>query len=140
MGLDDSTPLEDSSASLNLRPTRASGLNAEQLRSYHENGFTIANGLLAPDELDEINAHLDRIVAGGQYERGAGGREGSIHALSLISDQAKQDEQDEQDERILDRIGALVNPGIAVHSSKLVTKLPYAGDICHWHQDPRSKP
>lgn len=112
--------------------TTAKGLSAEQIQSYHEHGFTIVKDLLAPSELSAMNAHLDQIVASGQYVRGAGGREGSIHALSLISDQAKQVEQDE---RILDIIAALVNPGIAVHSSKLVTKLPYAADVCHWHQD-----
>ena len=32
-------------------------------------------------------------------------------------------------------IEAIVRPGIAVHSAKLVTKVPHSDIVCHWHQD-----
>jgi hypothetical protein len=107
-------------------------LSAEQLQVYDEHGFILIPNIFLTHELNELNRHLDQIVAGGDYTRGAGGREGSIHALSLISDHAKQLEHDE---RLLDLLGDIVKPGIAVYSSKLVTKLPHVEDVCHWHQD-----
>lgn len=105
---------------------------SELQRAYHELGYVSVEGVLPAHELDALNGSLDAIVAGGKYLRGAGNREGSIHALSLISEHAKRLEADE---RILNLVEELVQPGVAVHSSKLVTKLPLANDICHWHQD-----
>ena len=32
-------------------------------------------------------------------------------------------------------VKAVVYPGLAIHSSKLVTKAPHTQDVCHWQQD-----
>jgi ectoine hydroxylase-related dioxygenase (phytanoyl-CoA dioxygenase family) len=39
------------------------------------------------------------------------------------------------DARLLALVEDVVFPGVAIHSTKLVTKVTRSADICHWHQD-----
>ncbi len=59
-------------------------------------------------------------------------RAGWVFRVATRSDVAAQFAEDE---RLLALIQDIVRPGIAIHSTKLVTKLPQSPEVCHWHQD-----
>ena len=82
------------------------------------------------EELQEIDREMDRLLP--EHEDRAGHRRGWILRLSQRSDATLAVARDE---RLLALIEEIVTPGIAIHSAKLVTKLPHADDVCHWHQD-----
>lgn len=106
-------------------------LTAEERRTYDDSGFVIVPGTFAPEELDAIDREIDRLL------EVPGNDAGGIHP-TWIFQVARRSEiagRLAEDERLLGLIEDIVAPGIAIHSTKLVPKLPHAGDVCHWHQD-----
>lgn len=105
-------------------------LTDAQLADYHDQGYVLAESVFPQAELDRINADLDRILdARGETTES---REGWLLALGQQSElTAKICE----DDRLLDLIAPLVQPGIAIYSSKLANKAPFDETVCHWHQD-----
>ena len=85
---------------------------------------------LSTGGLEEIDREMDRLLP--EHEDRAGHRRGWIFRLTQRSDATLAVARDE---RLLALIEEIVTPGIAIHSAKLVTKLPHADDVCHWHQD-----
>ena len=104
-------------------------LTDTQLAEYRENGYVLAKQVFAQDELDRINAELDRLNA----SRAKDG--GSPNVLLSLGRQSELTEQICEDARLLDLISPLVHPGIAIYSAKLISKEPYDETACHWHQD-----
>jgi phytanoyl-CoA hydroxylase len=104
-------------------------LTAEQRSFYEENGYVLVPDVFAADELETIDQEIDRLLP----ETDAKGEHaGWIFKIVGHSDIGAQFAEDE---RLLGLIEDIVKPGIAVHSSKIVTKLPHSNEICHWHQD-----
>lgn len=104
-------------------------LTADEQRHYDELGYVLVPDVFSASELEAIDQEIDRILP----EADAGGnRAGWIYKIAGKSDLAGRFAEDE---RLLGLIEHIVQPGIAIHSSKLVTKLPRSEDICHWHQD-----
>jgi ectoine hydroxylase-related dioxygenase (phytanoyl-CoA dioxygenase family) len=88
--------------------------------------------VLPASELAAIDAEVDRLLArpdvGGKLQN----HPGWLLQLGLHSDLMRRFVQDE---RVLDLVGDIVQPGIAIYSAKLATKLPHNPEVCHWHQD-----
>jgi phytanoyl-CoA hydroxylase len=104
-------------------------LTVEEKKHYDELGYVVVADLFSVDELGEMNKELDGCDASTQT---SGEHEGFTYQLGMLTDKTKQFAHDE---RILDLIEDIVKPGIAIFSSKLLTKLPQSPSICHWHQD-----
>jgi phytanoyl-CoA hydroxylase len=119
-------------------------LSAEERRQYDEVGYVIIPDVIPPDELETIDAEIDRLLVKMEAERRARGeaREalppghheetGSILQLGLRSPVCQQVAEDA---RVLDLIEGIVHPGIAIYSVKLIAKPPFSNIPCHWHQD-----
>ena len=105
-------------------------LTPEERAAYDANGFVIAPDVFSAAELDAIDREMDRLLP--EHEDKAGHRPGWILGLTAHSDATMAIARDE---RILALIEEVVAPGIAIHSAKLVTKLPHSDVECHWHQD-----
>jgi phytanoyl-CoA hydroxylase len=115
--------------SLDSRVTRA--LSAEQRHRYDTDGYVVVPNVFAPPELEVIDREIDRLLTKPGNE-GTGARAGWIFSVAARSDVAAEFAEDE---RLLSLIQDVVTPGIAIHSTKLVTKLPRSPEVCHWHQD-----
>ena len=111
-------------------------LTAEQLQRYHEDGFVLVEDVFDPAELAAMDAELDAFRASEKFadhrSAGGGGGPGWVMALGLATESTRAFCEDE---RILDLIEPIVHPGIAIYSAKLVSKEPFEGTRCHWHQD-----
>ena len=106
-------------------------LTSEQLATYRRDGFLVAPAVFPAEELEAIDREIDRLLAE------PGNDAGGIHPTWIFQVARRSDlaRRFAEDERLLALIEDIVQPGIAVHSSKLVPKLPRSSDVCHWHQD-----
>ena len=106
-------------------------------QQYNEFGFVIVPDVFGAEELAALNGELDRIIESGKYQRcdamksGKPAGEGCIMDLTV----SRKTQEFAQEPRLAALVEDLVQPGLAIHSSKLVAKAPHSGDICHWHQD-----
>ena len=105
-------------------------LTADERRTYEEQGFVVVPDVFPSDELEAIDRECDRLVAEGQAD--SGHRAGWIMQIAEKSGLAARFAEDE---RLLSLVQDVVRPGLAIHSTKLVTKLPHNPEVCHWHQD-----
>ncbi len=104
-------------------------LTIEEKRHYDDFGYVVVSDLFQMEELSGMNQELDGCEAPPQS---SGEHEGFTYQLAMLTDKTKQFAHDE---RILNLIEDIVKPGIAIFSSKLLTKLPHSPSVCHWHQD-----
>ena len=109
----------------------AAKLTTDQRERYERDGFLAVPDVFPAAELQDLDQELDRLIAIPGNEAGKN-RAGWIYAVAGRSDHAARFAEDD---RLLAMLEELVYPGISIHSSKLVTKLPHSDDICHWHQD-----
>ena len=111
-----------------VSPTR---LSTVQREAYERDGYVAVPNVFPPEELAALDAELDRLIAVPGNDAG-GRRAGWIYAVAQRSELTRRFAEDERLQALIEDV---VYPGIAVHSTKLVTKLPNSDDICHWHQD-----
>jgi phytanoyl-CoA hydroxylase len=104
-------------------------LTIEEKKHYDEFGYVVVTDLFQKEELNGMNQELDGCEAPPQS---SGEHEGFTYQLAMLTDKTKHFAHDE---RILTLIEDIVKPGIAIFSSKLLTKLPHSPSVCHWHQD-----
>jgi phytanoyl-CoA hydroxylase len=104
-------------------------LTIEENKHYDEFGYVVVTDLFQKEELNGMNQELDGCEAPPQS---SGEHEGFTYQLAMLTDKTKHFAHDE---RILTLIEDIVKPGIAIFSSKLLTKLPHSPSVCHWHQD-----
>lgn len=98
------------------------------LDRYHDDGYVIFRGVLDPDLLAEVDAHVDWLSRRHPELRG----EQLGHELirddpfwvRLVSD-----------DRLLDIAELFVGPDIALFASHYISKPPYSGQPVLWHQD-----
>ena len=105
-------------------------LSAAELQTYDEQGFVILDNVFSPADVTALNNEIKRLMP--EHGDTTVSRPGWILQIGLRSDLISSFARDE---RILSLIEDIVRPGIAVHSAKLVTKVPHSDIICHWHQD-----
>jgi ectoine hydroxylase-related dioxygenase (phytanoyl-CoA dioxygenase family) len=114
------------------RPARtARRLAAQERLAYERDGYVVVPDVFAAEELAAIDREIDRLIAEPGNEA-TGPRAGWIFQVARRSDLAAAFAEDE---RLLALIKDVVVPGVAIHSTKLVTKLPHSDEVCHWHQD-----
>jgi ectoine hydroxylase-related dioxygenase (phytanoyl-CoA dioxygenase family) len=123
-------------------PTLASGVSAagrttpqlspEQRVAYERDGYVVVDDVFSADELEKIDWEIDRLVTVPGNEATNAGRGGWIYDVARKSAITRDFAEDP---RLLSLVEGVVYPGLAIHSSKLVTKLPRSHEICHWHQD-----
>jgi phytanoyl-CoA hydroxylase len=112
--------------------TAARTLSAEERLAYERDGYVMVPKVFPANELAAIDQELDRLIAIPGMESSNPGRAGWIYDVARKSEMTRQFAEDE---RLLALVEAVVYPGLAIHSSKLVTKPPHTQEICHWHQD-----
>jgi hypothetical protein len=106
-------------------------LSSEERRMYDAQGFVVVPEVFPTAELEAIDQEIDRLLT--VPENDAGGFHPTwIFQVARRSDIARSFAEDE---RLLRLIEDIVQPGIAIHSTKLVPKPPHSNDVCHWHQD-----
>jgi len=98
---------------------------------YDREGYVVVPGVFPRDELEEIDGEIDRLLAE------PGNDAGGIHPTWIfqVARRSEMARAFAEDERLLALIEEIVQPGIAIHSTKLVPKPPHSDDVCHWHQD-----
>ncbi len=109
----------------------AKRLTIEQRQCYERDGFVVVPDVFPAEELEAIDREIDRLITIPGVEAGPR-RAGWIYDVARKSEITRRFAEDE---RLLALVEDVVQPGIAIHSTKLVTKLPHSQDICHWHQD-----
>ena len=114
-----------------IAPVAIPRLTVAQRAAYERDGFVAVPDVFPAAELAVLDRELDRLLAVPGNDAG-GNRAGWIYAVGRRSELAGRFAEDE---RLLELIADVVYPGLAIHSSKVVTKLPNSADICHWHQD-----
>jgi len=105
-------------------------LTATERQTYSEQGYVVVPGVLDAEEVFRIDAEVDRMVP---RVPDASAPDGWIFALhrkesALCTALAS-------DDRVLALVEGVVGPGVSLHSSKLVAKMPHSDEVCHWHQD-----
>ena len=105
-------------------------LSPADRQRYADDGFVVVRGLIDADEAARLDAEVDRLGRVGDPAAPQGWRIFRLHdqASTPCADFAR-------DERVLSLVAGVVSPGIGLHSSKLVTKMPRSDEVCHWHQD-----
>ena len=106
-------------------------LTPTQRAAYERDGYVAVPGIFPQAELETIDHEIDRLVTVPGVAAGPK-RQGWIYDIARRSEITRTFAEDE---RLLALIEDVVRPGIAIHSTKLVTKVPHSQDICHWHQD-----
>ena len=106
-------------------------LSAAERRTYDEQGYVVVPQVYPADELEAIDAEIDRLLTE------PGNDAGGIHPTWVfqVARRSEIARRFAEDERLLALIAEIVQPGIAIHSTKLVPKPPRSEDVCHWHQD-----
>ena len=105
-------------------------LSAAELQTYHEQGYVVLDNVFPPEDVTAINDEIERLLP--EYGDTQEHRPGWIFQLGLRSEFISEFAREE---RILALIEDIVQPGIAIHSAKLVSKVPHSDIVCHWHQD-----
>jgi phytanoyl-CoA hydroxylase len=106
-------------------------LSPQQRRAYDDDGFVVVPDVFPARELEAIDREIERLLAE------PGNDAGGIHPTWIFQVARRSDLAREfaEDPRLLSLIEGVVQPGIAIHSTKLVPKPPHSNDVCHWHQD-----
>ena len=106
-------------------------LSAAERRTYDDQGYVVVPQVFPADELEAIDAEIDRLLTE------PGNDAGGIHPTWVfqVARRSEIARRFAEDERLLALIAEIVQPGIAIHSTKLVPKPPHSEDVCHWHQD-----
>jgi len=114
-----------------LQSTSESGyqkLSLKERSLYEEQGYVEVPRVFALQEIDSINAEIDRL-------RQKQGPIRDTHFMGQLGLRSEITKDICSDERILTLIEDLVFPGIAIYSAKMVEKPPFDSIVCHWHQD-----
>ena len=116
---------------LSIQTRQARQLSAEERAVYDREGYVVVPGVFPREELEEIDGEIDRLLAE------PGNDAGGIHPTWIfqVARRSEMARAFAEDERLLALIEEIVQPGIAIHSTKLVPKPPHSDDVCHWHQD-----
>ena len=107
-------------------------LSPAQREAYARDGYVVVPDVIPAAELAAIDREIDRLVTVPGNEATGAGRGGWIYDVARKS---RLTRDFAEDERLLALVEDVVTPGLAIHSSKLVAKLPRSEEICHWHQD-----
>jgi hypothetical protein len=106
-------------------------LTAAEREAYERDGYVAVPGVFPAAELGELDAELDRLITRPGVAAGPR-REGWIYDVARRSELTRRFAEHR---RLRALVEGVVSPGLAIHSSKLVTKVPHTEDVCHWHQD-----
>ena len=106
-------------------------LTPAQRQAYERDGFVVVPDVFPEAELEVIDQEIDRLITVPGVEAGPG-LQGWVFEVARRSEIVSAFAEDP---RLLALIEDVVRPGIAIHSSKIVTKLGRSQDICQWHQD-----
>ena len=101
-------------------------LTPAQRQSYERDGFVVVPGVFAPAALEALAQESDRLITVPGVGAGPN-RQGWIYDVARRSELTRTVAEDP---RLLTLVEDVVRPGLAIHSSKLVTKLPHSRDIC----------
>jgi phytanoyl-CoA hydroxylase len=108
-------------------------LTPDEMTRYHEDGYIVVPDFFSKQELADIYDEINGFENSGMLPaKPTGDHAGYIWELAMLSDKTKYFASDE---RILNVLEDIVYPGIAIYSSKVVSKLPNTETVCHWHQD-----
>lgn len=104
-------------------------LTSDEHQHYREHGYVVVAGVLDLAEANRLDAEIEQLLSHQDGEAPPG------WVFGLHQQESAYCAELAQDERILGLVSQVVSPGVALHSSKLVAKLPHDDAVCHWHQD-----
>jgi ectoine hydroxylase-related dioxygenase (phytanoyl-CoA dioxygenase family) len=110
-------------------------LNAKDLDAYNTNGYLIAPGLFAPDEIDCMKAEAERNLAGASLLKKAD-RAGNPVDLAMW-DRPQDDIYGmfSRNERVVKNVEVLLGGEVYLYSAKMIMKNAREGGAWEWHQD-----
>jgi len=109
-----------------------------ELRTYQESGFLLARGLLAPAEIDRLNAEMPWLLSPDlddhtvHRERE---RSGAIRQVYLAHRHSAPYRELARDPRIIGPVKQVVGNDVYVWHSKINVKDAFEGTVWLWHQD-----
>ena len=120
-------------------------LSSEQINQYHQDGFTVQNGMISKNIISELLDEIDRIVAGSNA---------SNFDPAILEMEPNQDPTGKLIRRIYDPctkykpfinlsennsvpdcVEQLIGPNLVFNQSKINMKMPKIGSQVEWHQD-----
>lgn len=110
-------------------------LTPDELARYEEQGFVEVAGVFSSQELEAINSEIELLRQKAAPRPNSDNPLQDSHFLFGLGLRSELTRRLCEDERILTLLEDIVFPGIAIHSAKLVEKLPLDDTVCHWHQD-----
>jgi ectoine hydroxylase-related dioxygenase (phytanoyl-CoA dioxygenase family) len=114
----------------------AEQFTAEELSIYQRDGFFIARGLFAADEIQKIRtfAEADPMFANSVYgRRDATGRETKIALWNHAGDDLYS--MCARSPRVVDRMEQMLTGEVYLYHMKMNYKEPFVGGAWEWHQD-----
>lgn len=116
----------------NWTPTRTEfrKLTADERATYDEQGYVLVPDVFDQQEIDSINAEVDRL-------RDMQAEENALHKNFIFKLGLRSPVTQSRcaEPRVLTLIEDIVQPGISIYSAKMVEKPPFDETVCHWHQD-----
>ena len=120
-------------------------LTQEQVDSYHAQGYISVEGVISPEEIDELRRVTDEFVERSRdisehdavydLEPGHTSQAPRVRRLKNPEDLHPAYERIFHDNRILDKVAQLVGPDIRHFGGKLNMKSAEFGSPIEWHQD-----
>jgi phytanoyl-CoA hydroxylase len=113
-------------------------LTESQLKSYEENGFCVAPGVIESSVIGQARHVLDTLLTSPDLSGVAETEPGDATKARRIWAPTKQDKvfaEIAEEGRLVDAIAQLVGENIVLQYSKLNVKAPRVGSVVEWHQD-----
>jgi phytanoyl-CoA hydroxylase len=108
------------------------------VETYQENGYVVIERFFEPDEVTQVTAAIDEVLATDDLESVAEVEPQDASTARRIWSPTKRHpafEAMSAHPRLLDAIEQLIGPDILFHYSKLHLKAPRVGSVVEWHQD-----
>jgi ectoine hydroxylase len=110
----------------------------EQFRSYQEQGFYLARGLLRADEVAGLNAAITALLEGDEAQDAMHRereRSGAVRQVYLAHRHSPPFREVSRDRRILDPVEQVIGGPVYIWHSKINVKDAFEGTVWLWHQD-----
>ena len=108
----------------------ARSLTPAEAAAYRADGYVVVPEVFDAEELAAVDREIDALLP--EHGKPTGARRGWMFDVAERSELTRRVAEDP---RLTALAGSVVGPGVAIHSTKLVAKVPHSDEVCHWHQD-----
>ncbi|MEU7134960.1 phytanoyl-CoA dioxygenase family protein [Streptomyces sp. NPDC046261] len=113
-------------------------LSESQIKTYRDNGFLVAEGLLDGDLVDRARRVVDDLLSGPGLNSVAETEPGDASKARRIWAPTSRDKvfaELAEHPVLLDAVADLIGEDLVLQYSKLNVKAPHVGSVVEWHQD-----